>query len=59
MVKKMATSKAFPLSNHPLYEGDDVDDAREVLSRLFTEGVMLSAGRQCEIAIRQATATLH
>lgn len=25
------------LSNHPLYRGTDVDDAREVLSRLFTE----------------------
>ena len=27
----------LPLSNHSLYDGDDVDDAREVLSKLFTE----------------------
>ena len=25
------------LSNHPLYEGDDVDDARQVLSSLYAE----------------------
>ena len=30
-------SGALPLSNHRLYDGDDVDDAREVLSRIFTE----------------------
>lgn len=28
---------ALPLSNHRLYDGKDVDDAREVLSKLFTE----------------------
>ena len=28
---------ALPLSNHCLYDGNDVDDAREVLSKLFTE----------------------
>ncbi len=33
----MAASKDSPLSNHPLYDGHNVDDAREVLSRLFTE----------------------
>ena len=33
----MAASMNLPLSNHPLYEGHDVDDARQVLSRLFTE----------------------
>ena len=27
----------LPLSNHRLYDGNDVDDARDVLSRLFTE----------------------
>ncbi len=30
-------SDALPLSNHRLYDGTDVDDAREVLSRIFTE----------------------
>lgn len=33
----MAASKNLPLSNHLLYDGNDVDDAREVLSRMFTE----------------------
>ena len=30
----------LPLSNHCLYDGHDVDDAREVLSKLFTEIVL-------------------
>ena len=30
----------LPLSNHRLYDGNDVDDAREVLSKLFTEIVL-------------------
>ncbi|MCP3870077.1 MAG: AraC family transcriptional regulator [Gammaproteobacteria bacterium] len=33
----MSPLENFPLSNHLLYDGQDVDDAREVLSRLFTE----------------------
>lgn len=33
----MSQPSGLPLSNHVLYEGHDVDDAREVLSRLFTE----------------------
>ena len=33
----MPSEKNHPLSNHLLYDGHDVDDAREVLSRLFTE----------------------
>lgn len=33
----MKEAPDIPLSNHVLYDGHDVDDAREVLSRLFTE----------------------
>lgn len=33
----MTNPKNQPLSNHVLYQGHDVDDAREVLSRMFTE----------------------
>ena len=28
---------SLPLSNHRLYDGSDIDDAREALSRMFTE----------------------
>ena len=33
----MATTQNLPLSNHRLYDGHDVDDARHALSRLFTQ----------------------
>lgn len=33
----MTASEHLPLSNHPLYEGQDVDETNQVLSRLFTE----------------------
>ena len=31
----MTTSNPNPLSNHRIYEGTDVDEARETISRLF------------------------
>jgi len=31
----MATVTSSPLTNHPLYEGHDIDDARQVLSPMF------------------------
>jgi len=33
----MAEKKNSPLSNHLLYDGDDIDDARKVLSNMFNE----------------------
>ena len=36
----MSRLKNQPLSNHQIYDGHDVDDAREVLSRLFTQIAM-------------------
>ena len=37
MEDKSKKTRELPLSRHPMYRGEDVDDARHVLSRMFTD----------------------